>query len=163
MKNLGNIHIIVGMTGTGKTTHVKSLIKSLDINKVLIYDTNREYLLENNLPDFIDFLQMLINARNKVVIIEDATIFLKKRGYTAEIEKSMVQRRHTSNYIFLLFHSINKIPSYIIELANIITIFKTGDKIDNVIKLDNEIILNTFIEVNQHPDKYFYKTIILKD
>jgi hypothetical protein len=162
MKNLGNIHVICGNTGTRKTTLIKKFISKLNQNEILIYDINKEYGREV-LPPFYEFLQAIKHARNKIIIIEDATIFLKKRGYEAEIEEALVLRRHQNNYIILVFHSLKKIPTYIFELMNILTLFHTEDKQKDIESLDNSKILNLYSEVKENPEMYFNKTIILKD
>jgi hypothetical protein len=127
---MSGCHIIVGATNTGKTFYLKKFLDKIpNKNALLIYDVNNEYKNYFNYPliPFEDFVYKASLCEHAVMVFEEATIFLNNRSCNEDLYNILVRKRHTDNYIFLVFHSLRSIPRYIYELSNYITIFKTND------------------------------------
>ncbi|MFA5297631.1 MAG: DUF87 domain-containing protein [Lutibacter sp.] len=127
--NKGGSHLITGATGTGKTTFIRSLLNKVNSEAVIVYDINAEYTDFFPYPfiEFENFTTKLKQINNGIIVLEEATIFLNNRGTNHDVTELLVRKRHTHNYIILVFHSMRSIPRWIYELSNYITIFKTND------------------------------------
>lgn len=154
-----NLFLIIGHTGQGKTTLVKRLIKN---RKAFIFDVNNEYQgFSNrdtalNIKGFTERVSLLTGFN---IVYEDATGFLRGKQ-SAEFMRQIVRKRHTRNNFFILFHSINRIPPELMELANFIILFKTNDNAEIVDKkFRNEKLLKAFYKVKTNPD---FKPVIIK-
>jgi len=159
---MSNCHIVVGATGTGKTTYIKNIIKRVNKNALFIYDVNKEYTayFPYKFTDFETFIESASRIKNGVIILEEATIFLSNRSSNDYLRSILVRKRHTNTFIILVFHSMRSVPRYIYELANYITIFHTNDSPDMTAKeLKDERLETIMNEVKESRIKYFYKTI----
>lgn len=136
----GKAFIIVGATGSGKSTLIKSLIKPVPLSCLHIYDVNAEYFPRAELPRMEDFLKKAKTLKETVMIFEEATIFFSNRGSNKEMRELLVRKRHAQNCIILVFHSIRYIPFYIYDLCNLVFVFRTNDSDDLVIS-KHEILL----------------------
>lgn len=146
-------HIIVGATGTGKTTFVKSLLKKVDPRNLYIYDVNNEYteFYDSELENFGEFSKRATELKNAVIVFEEATIFLNNRSSNQELTNILVRKRHTNNTIFLCFHSLRSIPRNIYEISTHITIFKTSDNPELVLKkFEDERMYKAVQEVHEN-------------
>jgi hypothetical protein len=158
-------HLIVGATGTGKTTEVKRLLKKVPNKKALfIYDVNNEY--SNFYPyefiDFEEFMEQMTRVKKGVMIFEESTIFLSNRSCNRQLVDLLVRKRHTGNYVFLCFHSLRSLPKYILDLCNFITLFHTNDSegfIDATFR--NDLLTRAFKEVQSNKDIHFNKFVKL--
>lgn len=142
--------IIVGGTGCGKTYFTKQLIKNVHKNALLVFDVNNEYKEYYPYPfnpDIDDFLSKCSKVTNGVFLFEDATAFLSNRGRSDQLTKILVAKRHTKNTIILLFHSMRAIPKYIMDLSNMVVIFKTNDPEKKVAEFENDGLLETWRNV----------------
>lgn len=124
----GKAFIIVGATGSGKSTLTKRLIAPVDVNRLFVYDVNAEYFPDEILPDIDDFLLQVKGVRESVIVFEEATVFFSNRGSNKMMRKLLVGKRHSHNTIILLFHSIRAIPYYISDLVSYIFVFHTNDE-----------------------------------
>ena len=159
---MSNCHIIVGATGTGKTTYIKNMIKRVNKNALFIYDVNKEYASYFPYPfvDFETFIESASRVHKGVIVIEEATIFLSNRSSSDYLKSILVRKRHTGTFVILVFHSMRSVPRYIYELANYITIFKTNDSSDMTAKeLKDERLEVIMNEVKASKTKYFSKTL----
>lgn len=170
---MSKLVLVVGGTGAGKTTFTKS--NFLNVPKALIYDTNNEY---GDFPyvdvngmnakgikrlstsvDFADFIQAatksneqgeVIGLNYSTVIIEDCTIFLTANIQAENFKKFLISKRHANNFIVLLFHSLNKIPTFCYELANYMVLLKTNDYLSIVDKKFKEPrVTEAFMQVRE--------------
>jgi len=159
---MSNCHIIVGATGTGKTTYIKNIIKSVNKDALFIYDVNNEYrdYFNYEFVDFEIFIESADRLRKSVIVIEEATIFLNNRSSNYYLKDILVRKRHKNNFIILVFHSLRSVPRYIYELANYITIFHTNDSPEMTakeLKDDRlEVIMN---EVKENKNRFYNKTL----
>jgi hypothetical protein len=157
--------LIVGATGTGKTTEVKRLLsKVANKNAIFIYDVNNEYkdFYPYEFIDFSEFIEQMTRVKKGVMVFEESTIFLSNRNCNRLLVDILVRKRHTGNYIFLCFHSLRSLPKYVLDLCNYITLFHTNDSIgfvDSTFK--NELVTNAFIEVQNNADIHFSKFVKL--
>lgn len=160
MNKQGFAHLVVGGTGSGKTTFIKTMLGKIPNQKsILIYDVNAEYFSDSVLPDFKDFTQKINNVKKCVIVLEEATIFLDARGSSFDIRNLLVRKRHNENYIFLVFHSLRSVPFYIYNLCNYITLLNTNDQIQNVEGRFDDKVTELFKAVQKANTKYFRQTI----
>jgi len=158
---MGAAYIIVGTTGTGKTTFVKERLKKVKLNALYLYDVNREYTEFKNepLPKFDNFLLKATSLKNAVMVFEEATIFFGNKSSSHEMTELLVRKRHTNNTIFLVFHSLRAIPRNIMELVNGVFLFYTVDSSSLVDqKFKNDKLNDVFEEVQKEygENKYYY-------
>lgn len=120
------------MTGQGKSQLVKKMI---DKGNCFVFDVNNEYNLSTNvnasrarhvqLNEKL-FIKQCSLKRNTVCVFEEATGFFEGRT-SPEMRRLLIGKRHTNNIYVLLFHSISSVPPRIMQLANYVVLYKTGD------------------------------------
>lgn len=163
---------VIGGTNQGKSYFVKQAIK--DKNKAcFVFDvqdgygatSKKEGDLILNLPiathlkrcRFMGgggadaFLQHCHHRRHTNIVIEEATIFFEGRTQQA-MRKVIVDKWHNKNTIFILFHSINAVPPRILEMTDIVVLFKTADE-PNIIKRKYSKLLPYFEALKTKPDR----------
>lgn len=162
----GKAIIVVGATGSGKSTFVKRLIAPVDVDRLHVYDVNREYFPDEPLPDIDDFLLSVSGVTESILIFEEATVFFSNRGSNKMMRKLLVGKRHSRNVVILLFHSVRAIPFYIFDLCNFVVLFHTNDE-ENIVREKFELLLPAFNEVKNkrfkwgEPLENYYKIIPL--
>ena len=158
------LFLIVGHTGQGKTTFVKDFVNG---KNQYIFDINNEYDLPTDTAifpqmrhvqmDVKKYVEVVQKLKNTNIVFEDATGFLRGRQ-SAEFMRLIVAKRHTGNNFLLLFHSVNRIPPELMEMANFVVLFKTVDNIDSMKKFNNATLTANFTELQTMPK--FSKKII---
>lgn len=159
----GTGHIIVGATGTGKTTFVKKLlVKVRNKQSLFVYDINQEYtdFYPEPLLSFDEFIKNMSKLSNSVQVYEEATIFLDARSTNEYLRSVLVRKRHQNNYVFLNFHSLRQVPLWVYNLSTHITVFKTNDS-ENLVKsrFQDDKLTEIFNSVQNSRQKYFNKTL----
>ena len=154
--------IIVGYQGAGKTLLVKDLIKKVDKDRLRILDINEEYeeftdLVYRDEEDLLDkdtFTEDMITQKEKIFIIEDATvIFSNRKGYNERLAMAIIGKRHSKNVYVFLFHCLRVIPIDVYDYADEIWLLKTADKEKNVYqKYDGSGIEDLWEEVKKLPE-----------
>ena len=119
-------HLVIGSTGTGKTNFIKNMISKINNKATLIYDIQNEYGVGKP-GDFDLFAERATRLQNAFIVFEEATIFLDSRGSNKRLKEVLVSKRHTNNYVVLVFHSIADVPKYIFRICTHCTLFKTLD------------------------------------
>lgn len=151
----GKAVIVVGGTGMGKTTLNKNYLRQVSKECLWLYDVNNEYseFLPPNylLPKFDSFCDKAACLSNAVIVFEEATIFLSNKGSNRILIDILVRKRHTSNLIFLVFHSLRSVPKYLLDLCNILILLKTNDPEHIVKAFDNDNLLQAYNELKKAP------------
>lgn len=128
--------VVIGMMGTGKTTVIKRYadgkrLLAYDINneyKELTYDTNKQRSRVSPVDvKYKDFVQLCRTKRNTVCIFEDATGFIEGK-LDADFRQFLVEKRHTGNVSILVFHSISAVPPKVLQLCDVVILFRTNDE-----------------------------------
>jgi Cdc6-like AAA superfamily ATPase len=161
--------IIVGGTGTGKTTEVCKMLTQLQSRQNYIFDVNNEqkYTLFSNKwnkdCDFEKFIESLQNVRNSNIIFEEATIFFSHGSSTTQIKKLLVQKRHTNNILFFNFHSLRQVPLFILDFCDLLILGKTKDNPQNIrVKFEEfEQVYTAFNETRTDENQYVKKYVKL--
>lgn len=162
------LFLVVGHTGQGKTVFVNSFIRN---KRQYVFDVNNEYShlredtdelmpnMRNTSLDVDYFLQVAAKLQNTNIVFEDATGFFRGKQ-SAPLIKQIVRKRHSKNNFLILFHSINRIPPELLEMANVIVLFKTNDNFETIdSKFHNEQLNNAFLQVRKNAK---YKPEIIK-
>lgn len=164
MSLLGKCIIVAGKTGSGKSFWVKESLLSPWLavgGNAFVYDINNEHgFPEPPLPE--DFVLQVESARKSLIFFEEATIFFShKQGDSRELRNLLVRKRHRQNVIVFVFHSIRKIPAYVLDFCDIFVLKKTNDTPSFVEKklkgYDN--LLYAYDEVRKDGDKYCTRII----
>lgn len=128
---MSKCHLIVGATDVGKSYFIKNLLKKVPNKRsFFIHDINNEYgeFYNGEFLDFEEFAYKTTLLKNAVIVFEEATIFLDSRTLADKyVKETLALKKHTNNYIFMVFHAIAEIPYYVYRLSNYITVFKTND------------------------------------
>lgn len=142
----GNVYIICGFPEAGKSYFARSLLLKLKPQNVIVFDVNNEWGPKGKYylgagsracyPDLDTFLPIVKKSTKKVILIEDATAHLSNRGYSEELAKMIVARRHSFNTYILLYHSIRAIPLYIRDVTTTVFLKKTADHVNEFKKLN---------------------------
>lgn len=161
---MSKAHIVCGMTDTGKSYYIKNQIRNVPNKQSLyIYDINNEYkeFFDYELIDFEDFAYNCTLLSNAIIVLEEATIFLDGRLKCDQyIQTVLTRKKHTKNYIFLVFHSVAQIPPYVYQLCNYITLFKTNDLPDMSARELRDLRLRDFMQrIKANPDIHYYETM----
>jgi len=127
---------VVGSTGVGKTTFVKSIITNVHASNIIKYDPFNEYEKGYNI-EIDNFLQL--DYKNKLILVEEATSVLSFYN-RIDIIKMLTRRRHNNVSSIFVFHSIRTIPVYIFDFLDGIVFFRTNDRRDIVEKKYKDII-----------------------
>ena len=145
---------VVGSTGVGKTTFVKSIIKDVHPTNIVKYDPFNEYEKGYNI-EIDNFLQL--DYKNKLILIEEATSVLSFYN-RIDIIKMLTRRRHNNVSSVFVFHSIRSIPVYIFDFLDGIFFFRTNDRRDIVEKKYKDIINLKLLDkiTNLQHYKYIY-------
>lgn len=155
---------IVGATGSGKTYFTKRLVDNIlpKGSRPLVFDVNREWG-ETTLPPIGEFLDMATQARGRVIVFEDATVFFSNKGRSERMVELLVGKRHTRNTVILLFHGLIDVPLYVYRLCNFIVIHKTGDTLDGARSRDNirKAVSDAHLSVMNDPDPHARRIVAL--
>ena len=143
---MNDLIIIIGGTNQGKSYYAKQMIQDERI-PCFVYDVQNCYgdtsTKEGDLilglpigttdkrcrwfgsPN--NFLTFAVLRKNTVIMIEEATMFFE--GRTSELtRKLIIDKHHYKNTIVFMFHSISAVPPRIMQMADKVVLFKTGDE-----------------------------------
>ena len=174
--------LIIGRRGCGKSSYLLALIRLYLYKQdkaIIIYDTDDndiyqaiptidiDYIpaLKKGLYKCIDvdykrFIKVMRwECSNKLIILEDATKYLQ---YAFEdVYNTALATKQRNNDLLLTFHSFRKVRPDFFEVANILTIFKTGEQWNNFkYKLPQPHLIKPVFElVAQHPSPFFNRSI----
>jgi hypothetical protein len=152
----GIIMLVIGQRRTGKSTKIKKIISTINAPKY-IYDVRNEYYTGGFNMTMDEFLQIVQNVKESVIVFEEATIFF--RGTTNKIMRDILTGcSHNKNFIILAFHSFRAVPVDILELVDYIAYGKTKDRASLIYEKykDDPSFLEMF-EDSQKLEKYQFK------
>lgn len=110
-----NYLAVVGNSGTGKTTYVKTLLNSLDYDQLYICDPNRQYgdfidqnatyITPNELKAALNVIgkRLLLRQKKGVLVIEDMNFTLSRLSETLQISRNKAKK-----IIYLLLENLRK-------------------------------------------------------
>lgn len=146
-----SMYIVMGAPGMGKSPFAQAMIKD---RKCLVFDINNEYgsrtKYSNQTPiglssnvrdircryvgwDINTFSLLAMGKKDTVVIMEEATAFFRGKQ-KMETSRLIIGRIHTGNTYVFLFHSINRVPPELMEIADIAVLFKTNDEEKTILR-----------------------------
>jgi len=164
------IILIVGRKKSGKTTLVKARFGTL--KNFFVVDVHNEYkeLPVSNTPkpgaraitnDVEGIIEQVARSRGLTFCIEDATIWLNQRTSDVHLKNLVISCRHNKNVLVLLFHSLNRIPLFILEQADFLYLFATKDTKQTWQKIDDPDIKEAFEAIKEENKPHNYKAIRL--
>jgi len=145
-----SFNIVVGKMGSGKTTLVTNLVKTVfkrcfehillfmpsgsrrsienDIfGKNLPTDDIYDTLSEETLDEAIDKIEdSAENEENTLIIIDDFQQSLKQPEIQARLQKIVTRMRHMRTTIFILQQNFQKLPKFLRELVTNVITFNVG-------------------------------------
>lgn len=143
--------IVAGAPGQGKSEFVKDAIRG---RKSFVFDVNNEYGMRTKYPgqkplglsdnpnapqaryvpqdasimrDVDKFIMMCRQKRDTNIVFEESTVYLEGRQMIP-IKTLIVNRIHTGNAYYFLFHSISAIPPRIMQMCSFVVLHKTLDE-----------------------------------
>lgn len=160
--------IIIGETGSGKSTYAKDIFKQK--KNCFVYDFQNEYecqLFSTNpfyekfkliptkhtVKDFVKFCE---NATGYNVFCEEAT-GLFTNTINEKFTQCVLSKRHNKNNYYLIFHSLHSVPPKLMIFCDRLVIFKTND-LEKNIESKYPQYLETWKKVCK--EKRYYKEII---
>lgn len=139
------MYLVIGAPGTGKSPFAQKMIEG---RRCFVFDVNDEYgnrtkydgqkpfLLPTDIKqprcryigwDIKQFTNIAMSRTENVVVMEEATAFF--RGNQSSLtSRLIIGRKHTRNVLVFLFHSINRVPPEIMELADWVVLLRTNDE-----------------------------------
>lgn len=148
------IIIVVGRKGSGKSYYIKEKLKHYKGNK-LILDVRREYA-EGILVKPSKFMEMVKNAKNSLIIFEEATMYMSNKSDFEDIRWLNMSARHDGNTIFYVFHALQFVPLNILNQADLLILHRTGDNFELVNKKfkGDPRIMKAFFQVRNSSEKH---------
>lgn len=135
--------LVVGSTGTGKSTFIKKLIKMIVSGKYsnknkLIFDFQDEHgdinavrVVPNKLlPVKIakeKFFKQFLAVKNTCVVFEESRIYCKHQELNEDMIKKLVGKRHDNNTIIFSFHAMRQIPLWLLDYTDFVFLKHTID------------------------------------
>ncbi len=179
-KRINLVTILVGTRGTGKTTFLKKAFEA-HRKTVLVLDTFdspawQDYPLVK--MDQIGHLKSGVKARcfssdtnhmmkaveakayNSTLIFEDATKYVGSK-LTPDVKRFVLDSKQKNLDLVFVFHSLASVPSDLIRICDLITLFKTKDSLNSFIKhkYPEEGLHKAFERVKAHPSRYYNETV----
>jgi len=165
--------VLVGGTGEGKTTYGRNMLKGKKHIALDYGDDFKGYNRYTDVHDIPAFLKIFEPTREKftggVVMIDEATMCFNNRGYSSELNKILVRKRHAKNTYVLIFHSLRQIPLYIKDFIDVVLLFKTNDSEQDAERFPNgskileaqQKLKNYKTNFGQKPEKHYKPMKIL--
>lgn len=183
---------IAGERGRGKTTKLKKLFEAYKYGGVTIYDWDDDpqydefaviplehikhqksgiYKIQN--PDWKAVIDTLGEkdpngkalVMDRAILMEDITSYIPSSEYKP-LTSIMGSCRKLHIDFFVTMHQLNRCPPYILQNLDMLTLFKTSDNLDQVVKdsiRKPELVQHWFDKIKANPDPFANVTIVLND
>jgi hypothetical protein len=171
------LFIVAGAPGMGKSPFIQKYIEG---RNCLVFDVANEYGFKTKYSgqtpiglstntndarsrytgmDVDKFIDLCSRKTNTVCVFEEATGFFSG-AVAAKTMRLIIGRRHTGNVYMFVFHSINRIPPGIMEMAEYICLLTTNDEWDTV-RMKYKRLLPFFEDLQGKPngEKHLIKLI----
>lgn len=145
--------IVIGAPGQGKSEFIKEAIRG---KRAFVLDVQNEYGQRTKYPgqkalglsdnpnadqaryrpdpklptlkhDVDRFIMLASMKKDTNVVFEECTVYLEGRQQEG-IKKLIVNRLHTGNVYYFVFHSIAAVPPRIMQMCNYVVLYKTLDE-----------------------------------
>tara|TARA_R110002073_G_scaffold77799_2_gene188149 strand:+ start:3738 stop:4250 length:513 start_codon:yes stop_codon:yes gene_type:complete len=167
--------LIVGSRGSGKTTAALKIADKFPNQLILdLYNEHTGDLVVNGqIPkkgikrisqeaaDPKILFEILARLRNHFILLEDSTIIFSGNVSDANIKRVVIGSRHHHNTIIFIFHSLQRIPLFLFEQANYLTLFKTTETKQTFYRIGSPEIERIYNELSKSNDPHINKTIKL--
>lgn len=147
---------VVGNSGTGKTTYVKTLLNELEWDKLYLCDPNRqyadytmnekaEYISPNELKEALNMIgkRLLLTQKKGVLVVEDLNFTLTRLSETMQISINRAKK-----IIYLLLENLRKYD------VKVIVVMHDIDR-DIVAKCDTKVFFQ--VPLNGYKAKQYSK------
>ena len=155
--------LVVGGTGSGKTTFIKKYVVNNYKGTKYIFDINNEYK-EGLMMPMEKFLGAVKGVSNSLIIFEEATIFFSNKGDVSALRYLLVSKRHRNNIILFTFHSLQSIPLNIFSLCDLLVLHKTNDNVGLIERKYGQHvdIYDAFVELSGSPHRFDRRAVKLR-
>lgn len=163
------IGLIVGRKHSGKTTLAKEKFSELPNFYVVDVHNEYDYLPVSNDPkyqsravtkDVSGVISKVARSKGFTFLVEDATIWLNARTSDEALKDLIISCRHQKNVVIFLFHSLNRIPLFVLEQADFMYLFETKETRATWAKVQDPDIIEAHKWILKQP-KYTYKFLEL--
>lgn len=151
---------VVAGTGQGKTTLARRMVSGL--KNVRVYNLNNEEVWKDfssvayvEPEEFISMIEGLPGT----YVLEDAAAFLSTRSESKPLKRMLAAKRHTPQNFVLLFHALCQIPKWLFTYVDIVHLGVTKDRPEDVRKLGQPELLESFEMIRKNPLKHYFKPI----
>jgi hypothetical protein len=148
--------VLVAEKGRGKSTEAFRIVDSFTKKDLYVWDKQGQYKKYKNnkikgLPSIEQFLQIVANVKDAVIVFEESTIFFGNKSRSEIVVDLLISNYHTKNVIIFIFHSLRSVPVEIMDFVDFIRLYHTNDRatlINNKFK-DDPQLLEIFNSVNE--------------
>lgn len=163
---MSKLIVIVGATGTGKTTEVAKILSQVNM-PFLIFDINNEEKYKpfrntwSKSVNMKEFVKTACEKKSTCIVFEEATIFFSHASSDESIRMLMIEKRHTKNLLIFNFHSLMQVPLYILQLCDLLVMGKTIDNPRNVEQKFKQFdaIYHAYLDVARSQDRFVKKYV----
>ena len=160
-------NLVIGTTGTGKTTFCKETIKDYlseydNDYKIVVIDPQGTFPIHPNkriIKPKIDIRKDQIGGKNtwdyldsiynSLIVIDDTRIIFQDWG-GKDIYQLGINRRHHNNDLIMIFHSLNAVQRLVYTVVNYVYLFRINENWDTVRnKVPSQITEKIFDRANK--------------
>lgn len=166
------MYIVVGAPGEGKSEYVKQFIQG---RRCWVFDIQNEYGDRTKYPgqtpirlpnDFRqlrarytgdnieEFQTIAMSKRDTVIVCEEASAFFQGKQNKTTM-RMIINRYHTGNHYFFLFHGIAMVPPSIMVMCNYVILYRTLDEHNRVAAKYGRLYPYFAAHQEQKAQKYF--------
>lgn len=137
---------------------VNLIVPTIPLSKFPSWNKGFGKMFSSNPKSLMDIIQK--HAKNTFIVFEDASKYIK-RVVSEDVNKFVLDSKQKNLDMVFIFHSLRRIPPDLIDVSDILILFKTQDG-----KLPSKYsafpgLIKPMQEVEASKDRYFHKTILL--